>query len=170
MGFVIMGDMNVHHIRWLYYSNGISPEGRRLKDIADDFDLRQMVREPTRGEYLLDLVLSDLEECTAKVHAKIADHSMIEASFQIPVPKQRIMKREVWHFKNAAWNNLRSELFMVDWQILRQGTVDEAFDLFSDVFFQLCAKYIPRNTIEIRKKTSVDQCSMRSSYIQKECC
>ena len=102
-------------------------------------DLRQMVWEPTRGEYLLDLILSDLEECNAKVHAKIADHNMVEASFQIPFPKQRIIKREVWHFKNAAWNNFRSELFSVDWQILRQGTVDEPFNLFPTSSFS-CAQ------------------------------
>ena len=43
---VIMGDLNIHHAKWLFHSNGISSEGIKLKEICDDYSLMQVVREP----------------------------------------------------------------------------------------------------------------------------
>ena len=60
VGCIIMGDMNVHHARWLIHSNGISSEGRLLKELCENHGLIQIVREPTRNQYLLDLYLTDI--------------------------------------------------------------------------------------------------------------
>ena len=52
-GVVLTGDLNIHHARWLRYSNGNSVEGAELKVFADNLGLLQLVREPTREQYLL---------------------------------------------------------------------------------------------------------------------
>ena len=62
-GVIVLGDLNIHHRQWLYFSNADTPEGELLKDICDDHDLRQLVDKPTRGNYLLDLCLTNLESC-----------------------------------------------------------------------------------------------------------
>ena len=54
LGTIILGDMNVHHTRWLRHSARTSTEGVALKDFCDASGLRQVVRAPTRGDHLLD--------------------------------------------------------------------------------------------------------------------
>ena len=51
--------MNVHNVGWLRFSRCDSTEGRLLEEICCTRGLKQHVKGPTRGDYLLDLVLSD---------------------------------------------------------------------------------------------------------------
>ena len=74
LGVFVLGDLNVHSIRWLMHSARESVEGRLLQDISSKHCFRQVVREPTRGEHLLDLVLTDVPGCKAKPCAAVADH------------------------------------------------------------------------------------------------
>ena len=60
---IIIGDMDVHNTSWLRFSSRDSVEGRELEAICCEHGLRQLVTKPTRGLYLLDLVLSDLASC-----------------------------------------------------------------------------------------------------------
>ena len=70
--------MNVHHKDWFKYSHSVTPEGRVLFETCCLRGLVQCVSKPTRGKYLLDLVLTDLENLiTAKVLATIADHNLV---------------------------------------------------------------------------------------------
>ena len=105
-----MGDMNIHHRRWLRHSNDNTSLGAQLKEVCDDHALRQLIREPTRGQYLLDLVLTDIETCKAELTPSIADHRGLLVHLNVAMPQQRLIEREVWHFKGAAWSDLRSEL------------------------------------------------------------
>ena len=59
-GIVIAGDLNIHHKKWLRYSNANTEVGADLKTFCDFHGLRQIVQEPTRGEYLLDLACPDV--------------------------------------------------------------------------------------------------------------
>ena len=75
IGTIILGDMNVHHQPWLQFSNGSSPEGQALFKFCVERGFIQRVHEPTRNKYLLDLVLTDLDDIvTAKVLPRISDH------------------------------------------------------------------------------------------------
>jgi hypothetical protein len=61
MGTIIAGDMNVHHTKWLRRSARNSPEGEELQTFCVDEGMQQLVREATRENYLLDLILTDVE-------------------------------------------------------------------------------------------------------------
>ena len=80
MGFFALGDLNVHSVRWLQHSARESVEGRLLRDISDQLGLRQLVTEPTRGKYLLDLVHSTAWPC-----ASVADYKgvLTQVKFQL---------------------------------------------------------------------------------------
>ena len=78
IGTVVVGDLNIHHTRWLKCSNANTPEGTRLMRFCHLHNLSQMVKHPTRGEYLLDLVLTDLPQLiTTAVTAPITDHNIV---------------------------------------------------------------------------------------------
>ena len=83
LGSILVGDLNVHHVRWLRYSSRNSTEGELLRNICDSCSLRQLVREPTRGDNMLDLALADLDEVRCKVVSKIADHKGLELTLPI---------------------------------------------------------------------------------------
>ena len=130
IGIIVMGDCNVHHRKWLRFSNNNTPEGELLHRICDDHGLRQCICVPTRGDYLLDLILTDLEHCKSEVIAPIADHRGILAKLVLPCPKEVHVPREVWHFKGAAWNNLKCSLKNCSWNRLSHGSVDSAVNYF----------------------------------------
>ena len=58
VGALLVGDLNVHNEAWLKYSTGTTPEGRALQHFCAEHGLEEKVKKPTRGENLLDLVLT----------------------------------------------------------------------------------------------------------------
>ena len=82
----IVGDMNVHNINWLLYSRENSPEGIGLQRFSSDYGFRECVRAPTRGKYLLDLVLTDTDaSCVCNVLPSVAGHFCVYVEFDMPV-------------------------------------------------------------------------------------
>ena len=78
IGTLILGDMNVHEPSWLTFSHGSTPEGKALHKLCLDKGWKEHVRAPTRKQYLLDLVLSDLSNSVkTEVLPSIADHKLI---------------------------------------------------------------------------------------------
>ena len=51
--------------------------------------LKQLVTQPTRGQYLLDLVMCNITDVTTKVCARISDHAclLIEREFMAGIHK-----------------------------------------------------------------------------------
>ena len=65
VGILVVGDLNVHQRKWLRFSSNDTPEGSLLYNITVEEGLQQVVKEPTRNEYLLDLVLTDIPGTTS---------------------------------------------------------------------------------------------------------
>ena len=107
-------------------------EGAVLKEICDEYASQQLVKEPTRSEYLLDVAFTDLPESKAKIFPSIADHKGILLSVKLPMPKTLKVNRKVWHFRNAAWHNLKCTLKQWSWERLKHGSVDAAMTYFMD--------------------------------------
>ena len=86
IGTLVVGDLNVHHERWLRHSNGTTAEGRALFTKSADYGLEQFVKEPKRQGNLLDLCLSGLPKVECVVLPKIADRSVTQACLSLPMP------------------------------------------------------------------------------------
>ena len=152
-GVVIMGDLNIHHKRWLKYSREDSRIGAEMKTLCDFHGLFQIVREPTRYAYLLDLVCTDIVGASATVLPSIADHAGVKVRLPIPEVKETKSERIVWDLVNANWKDLEVELAAIDWSILASGTADDALNKFMDVLWNLLIKYIPQKKIVCKKST-----------------
>ena len=98
-GIVLVGDLNIHHQRWLRHSNANTNIGAEMKCYCDFHGLFQLVKEPTRNEYLLDLVITDMVGSSASVLSKIADHQAVLVKLPIPEVTEMAMTREVWKLK-----------------------------------------------------------------------
>ena len=145
VGTLLMGDMNVHHSRWLYYSASVTPEGRALHNFCCKFGFEECVKKPTRGAYLLDLVLTDMSGCvTAKVHPKLADHSLVECHLSCKVPKTLAVERQCWAFKHADWKGFNRFLHSSSWGWLdNQESVDTLAQKLNDFLLDNAKRFIP---------------------------
>ena len=97
----MLGDLNVHSIRWFIYPARESVEGRLLCDISHQLGLRQLVKEPTRGKYILDLVLIDVPDCTARPGAAVADHKSVLTEVNFKILEIASHHRKVLHFSKV---------------------------------------------------------------------
>ena len=107
VGTVMVGDINIHHKKWLRRSNRNSAEGELLSNICREGGLQQLVQEATRGDYILDLAITYVEDAKVKILPKIADHSCVLVHFKLPVPESDVKQRQVWNFKDADWEGLK---------------------------------------------------------------
>ena len=141
----------MHHARWLRHSNGNSPEEILLKRIVDDFGLPQLVNEPTRGSYLLGFASTDLNDVRVEILPGIADHKDLFSRISLSIPMSSSRSPDVWHFKNAAWGNLKCDLRNCNWSQLKFNILNDAVDYFLDVLYLKCEEHIPHGRLDIRK-------------------
>ena len=121
----IIGDLNIWHKKWLHYSPQNTVEGETLLQICYKYNLREIVRQPTRGPNLLDLVLTNSPALSStRVIPAIADHSGVLTHIHLPTPSTTALHREVWCFKKANWNAICDRLSHVNWKEIL-GTRDD---------------------------------------------
>ena len=101
LGTILVGDLNLHCLRWLKHSSHNSKEGESMRNVCLKSGLRQIVRGPTREQHLLDLVITDIESVSVVVASKIADHAVLLASLNLSIPQTVAQWRQVWLYTKA---------------------------------------------------------------------
>ena len=152
MSVLVFGDMNVHHERWLKFSNGTSAEGRLLYNVTSEHGLEQHVKAPTRQEYLLDLCLSNMRDVRCSVLPKIADHSIVETVLVLPIAETVQASRKVWLMGAGDWQRLSENLQEHDWSSLGIMDPDEGAEYLTRVVLQMARECIPEKTISAPKR------------------
>ena len=152
-GIVIAGDLNIHHKRWLRFSNANTQVGTELKQLCDYYGMWQAVREPSRNDYLLDLVLTDVQNLRASVTPYIADHKGIWIKLPFAEILEASFEREVWHLGSADWKSLRKQLSETDWSTLKHGTGEDALIFFLETIWYLLITHISRRKITVTKRS-----------------
>ena len=153
VGVFVLGDLNVHSIRWLTHSARESAEGRLLCDTSNQMGLRQLVKEPTRGKYILDLVLTDVPDCSAKPCAAVADHNGVLTQVKFKIPETASHEREVWHFSDADWERLESNIEDANLDFLITTFPSEGAQRLTEQLLRITEDNIPRRAVKIRKTT-----------------
>ena len=153
LGTLLMGDLNLHCRRWLTYSDGNTREGEMMRDICLKNGLRQLVREPTRCENLLDLVLTDIESASVSVTSKIADHSVVTTRLNLTLPQTASHERKVWSYAKADWDGLKKELQSIDWSFIACSDASTAAALLTKLILEKASKHIPQRTLHVKKSS-----------------
>ena len=152
-GTIAIGDFNVHAKQWLKWSSGESPEGLALESVCHEVGARQMVRNPTRNEYLLDLVLTDLDDVKAKVTPGVSDHEIVTASLKLSVPDSEIVERQVWQFRDADWEKMGDILDSTDWTFIESLDANAATEQMSTIILAAMDDCIPQRILKERKSS-----------------
>ena len=148
---IIVGDMNVHNPEWLRWSSHESLEGTELEATCCLHGLQQHVREPTRGPHLLDLVLSSFGSgltcrVTPGIHDR--DHDSVLTKVKVAVPASEPVRRRVYKFKKANWEELCNRLSAVDWgTFFADLDADEAAKRFTEEVIAAVEDNVPATWI-----------------------
>lgn len=153
LGTFLCGDINAHHSGWLRWSHSITPEGKSLFEHCSALNLKECTRKATRGKYLLDLTLTDIDECvTCKAVPGVSDHMMVMCNIALPFISDHPVQRGCFIYSKANWKGLNSYLLEFDWKALFQDLkADEIVTIFTSTVLDIAKKFIPFEWKSIQK-------------------
>uniref|UniRef100_K7EWP2 Endonuclease/exonuclease/phosphatase domain-containing protein n=1 Tax=Pelodiscus sinensis TaxID=13735 RepID=K7EWP2_PELSI len=145
---IIMGDFNYPHIDWIHVTSGREAEIKFLNGLNDCF-LEQLVQEPTRGEAILDLVLSgvqdQVQDITVTGPLGNSDHNII--TFNIPVVGRTPQQSSTLAFNFKKGNYTKMRRFVkqkLKGTVTRAKSLKAAWKLFKDTIIEAQLKCIPQ--------------------------
>ena len=143
---IIMGDFNHGHIQWnSLESTGI--EDQQFLFLIQDSFLTQHVLEPTRGENVLDIVLSSQKELVdnVKIFEPLgnSDHNQIHFDINVKSESKKI-KTYKRNFHKGNYKDMRKYLAKLDWNnMLMNKTAIECWNILKYEIESIIDKFVP---------------------------
>ena len=143
---IIMGDFNHGHIQWnSLESTGI--EDQQFLFLIQDSFLTQHVLEPTRGENVLDIVLSSQKELVdnVKIFEPLGNSDHNQIHFDINVKSESKNKKTYKrNFHKGNYKDMRKYLAKLDWNnILMNKTAIECWNILKYEIESIIDKFVP---------------------------
>jgi hypothetical protein len=135
---------------------------KTASDALDDFislnNLTQHVNEPTRiaeRSSKLDLILTNLPNLVTEVGVGSPihenDHRTIFGTLNMKTIKRGAFKRNMWNFKQANFDEFRTELDNTNWdECLDSDDIDIVCDRWTDLFMKISKEKVPNHTVTVR--------------------
>ena len=142
---VIMGDFNYPDIEWDFLTAG--NVGKNFLDQVQDSFLFQHVDFPTRGNNILDLVLSSEEGMVSNLTTigklGASDHDILFFNLCTKVNIKH-NQRLVPNFRRANWQQINQDMAQIDWDVVLEGKdVEESWSVFKSKLLHICGKHVP---------------------------
>ena len=155
---LMVGDFNLPEIDWGRPGDDpvlLRRSSRALTfvDAAAQCGLEQYVRQPTRGENLLDLVLTNLivSQCEVDEGFFDSDHCHTTVTCLAPrPPAPRVTRSTALNYRRADFPALKRSLRLLPWHVLDDMEVDAAVELFYQWTGAAVADHIPRVTFKAK--------------------
>ena len=159
----VLGDMNFPKLFWDEEDVPVIKPGcscprvyEEFIDIMNDFNLFQVVREPTRYENILDLFLTTNNTLVNAVTIipGLSDHNIVKSVVNIKPKFNKQQPRRSFLFRKANWESFRdymrsySSTFLEN---LNGKSVDQAWSEFKDTIHEGIRKFIPSKLIGSKK-------------------
>ena len=159
---LVLGDFNYGDINWetLQAENGSS---RKFMEIISDLFLTQHVKEGTRGERILDVVLSTGQDMVEdlKVRGPIAnsDHNVLV--FKLVCESERVISLEkTYNYHKGDYKKICRELGGIDWEErFRNEKIEDMWCILLEEIKRSREKYVPVRGI--RKEDNLKERSMK---------
>ena len=149
----IAGDLNLPGFDWKHnclLPNCRYPElTRKFVNCLGDYGLAQLVKEPTRGNNVLDLFITNIESLITKTHVipGISDHDavFVEGNISPIINKQR--QRLIPLYNQGDWDGLRAHMSNFADRFVSsndtESSVNELWSSFRDELKSNIRKFIP---------------------------
>ena len=152
---IILGDFNLSNINWDNLKGSNSTEDKFINCFQNNF-LEQLVNFKTRGNNILDLILTNHSELINNIHSYMplgnSDHSGI--CFEIYANlKHKENNEKVFNFRKGNYNKFRELLSLINWEdVFRDKTCSEMWAIFKDIIEKIQLECIPK--IKLRASTN----------------
>ena len=142
----VVGDFNLA-IDWIEKKLE-NPSAAKFSSAFKALGLVQLVRFPTRGDHILDLVLSNAKQVSvAKIHPPLnnSDHNVVEFTIAA-VPSSTADKAQFFDYKKANIPKISHLLNSIDWLYLFDNyyDVNDVYLRFVDVLRCVIAENVPK--------------------------
>ena len=109
------------------------------------------MKSPSRGEYLLDLVLADLGsqiKCTVHPGVLESDHRCVVADVNISIALSEPTSRACFDFGKVQWTKIRTVFRNTNWQSFFENKTADAVALdFTNFVLSTYRRFIPTKII-----------------------
>lgn len=144
----LLGDFNFPDIDWVNLTPSCHAS-EELINITLDFNLFQVVNEPTRGSNILDLVFTSEPETIQSVSNfdGFSDHNMLLVNLNVPLTSTGFNVKKIYDYNRANYDEVNKELDIFYNTILMPSfesrSIDENWSLFRDKMAALVERYVP---------------------------
>ena len=141
-----MGDFNHGHIQWTSLQS-TAREYQEFLNLVQDSFLSQHVLEATRGENVIDIVLSSQKEFVDKVKIceplGCSDHTQIHFIIKVKGELNRKIRYRK-HFHKGRYQDMREYLAKIDWnKTLKNKTATECWNILKSEIDCVVDKCVP---------------------------
>jgi len=147
---IVCGDFNVPDVDWSTTSPKLKfPVTDTLCQLVHDNFLSQLVSHPTRGENVLDLLLTTNPDLIASIEVTDSlpgcDHDAIHFMLSATIPQQSTTKRVLYNYKSANIDDFKEVLSRVSWDIIDfdNDDIELSWSQWKDLFFSAVNYVIP---------------------------
>ena len=117
--------------------------------------MKQLVKEPTRKQYLLDLVLSNIPELVkVTVLPEISDHRVVNIEVNAVVSISPAIERTVWMFTKADWDGLKADSHLLIGNFFSRTSTLRAQYTISATTLKLAASAVSRDELFPRESAA----------------
>ena len=146
----------------------VQQSAQSLLSFMSKYLLSQYVMCPTRGNNILDLVITNNDRLVTNVNAKstaMSDHQLLDVMLawdplteeESKVPTFDENSFRSLDFYKADFDSLRSKLDDVDWLFMRSSCSFEEFPaVFTDTLFKVCSSTVPQKTAPSGRPKHID--------------
>ena len=151
---LIVGDFNYANINWETYE--CDKDGEIFLDLLQDNYLSQHVNVPTRGNNILDLVISSeanmVEDLKVIEHFATSDHNMVEFNLLVKSKVHDVLIYK-YNFSKGNYDDIRNNLSEIDWVELFDGKdTITCYDIFCGELKRLIDDYVPKIKSKTKKR------------------
>ena len=163
---MLVGDFNVHHEDWLGSRNTDSA-GRRMLQIASGLGLDQIVNQPTRGDQILDLVLTDIPASSSTLaNVGTSDHNPVLVKLDVAAFRDKPYQRRVWQYDKANYWEMRGYFTSVNWSgVFQEKDPERACNRVTENITDARDLYIPNKTVTKKKQVTKPGLTMNAGKL-----
>ena len=147
---ILVGDFNFKDIDWknnLFLNYSINYE--LFSDILSDNFLNQMVLQQTRGDNILDLILTNHSDMVSDVEVgePISDHNIVTFKTNINPYQRKSSKREFYNFEKGDWSGLNELFRHVPWEcVFVSNDINEVWNAWVDLVNAAVDQCVPKKS------------------------
>ena len=161
---IVAGDFNAPDLKWNYPEpTNCSLNSERLLEIIDEHGLTQLVKEPTRDDNILDLVLTNSVNIinNVKVIPGISDHDMVLFEVNLACRGKKPVRRKI----GLRYSAKRNETNLIDKEITVHR-VDDTTKIYSFPWKPVLARcLVSQNTNNGR--LVIDETSFADNFFRR---